>query len=92
MQSVSLMKHYSPQLTYAPSEETYYDYHYEGGAGEPFITSPSQQISNNLQYSEYSDWPGTEARNIEDGDSVDRAGYADPEKQTVEEALYIIGK
>ena len=57
MQSVSLMKHYSPQLTYAPSEEAYYDYHYEGGAGEPFITSPSQQISNNLQYSEYSDWP-----------------------------------
>ena len=51
------MKHYSPQLTYTPSEETYYDYHYEGGAGEPFITSPSQQISNNLQYSEYSDWP-----------------------------------
>ena len=56
------------------------------------ITSPSQQISNNLQYSEYSDWPGTEARNIEDGDTMDRAGYADPEKQTVEEALYIIGK
>ena len=32
---------------------------------------------------------GAEGRTQEE---VDRAGYADPEQQTVEEALYIIGK
>ena len=89
----------SPQFVNTPREDGYdypyvntqqqdsYDYPY---LTDTFYPSQTEQISNNLQYEDYSNYYETEGRTIEE--QVERSGYADPEKQTVEEALYIIGK
>ena len=72
---------------YSDGGETYYDYPY---IPEEFIPSQTEKINNNFLYDEYSQYYGAEARNIED--QIDRAGKPDTGQQTVEEALYIIGK
>ena len=76
-----------------------YDYNYEQPnpyvhyeypvIPEQFYPSQTERIANNYLYDDYSGYYGAEARN-DGGDVIDRSGYA--EKQTVEEALYIIGK
>ena len=56
---------------------------------DTFYPSQTERISNNLLYEDYNTYLQTEGRTTEE--QIERSGYADPEKQTVEEALYIIG-
>lgn len=72
---------------YPENREAYYDYHY---AQEQLLPTQTEKISNNFLYDEYSQYYGAEARNIEE--EIDRQGQAETGQQTVEEALYIIGK
>ena len=79
---------------YSDVGETYYDYPYLPEeyipVPEEFIPSQTEKINNNFLYDEYNQYYGAEARTIED--QIDRAGQPDTGQQTVEEALYIIGK
>ena len=70
---------------YADPRDSYYDYPY---VQEQFLPV-TEKISNNFLYDENSQYYGAEARNIEE---IDRQGQAESGQQTVEEALYIIGK
>ena len=75
-----------PQFVAAQTEDSY-DYPY---LTDNFYPSQTERISNNLLYEDYNTYLQTEGRTTEE--QIERSGYADPEKQTVEEALYIIGK
>ena len=74
---------------YPDSRDSYYDYA-QAYIQEELIPTQTEKISNNFLYDELSQYYGAEGRNIED--LIDRQGQAESGQQTVEEALYIIGK
>jgi len=83
----------SSQLVYPESRDVFYDYPFVPSnptnpyANQQYSTN-TERIDHNYVANDY--FYGAEARNVED--QIDRNGYADPQGQTVEEALYVIGK
>ena len=77
---------YQYQDYYDTGPYVHYDYPI---VPEEFYPSQTERINNNYLYDEFGNYIQAEGRNIEE---IDRTGQPEPQKQTVEEALYIIGE